>query len=333
MMNYEDFKKEVTEQFINYMPEEYRDMNVKVNTVDKVNVQMDGIILTKDDNITASPTIYINSMYADYQKNDFNTVMQEAADMMTDAMKYTTNIFNAINYDNARENIVFQLINTEQNKGMLADMPHRKFQDLSVIYRWVIKVDNYGIQSTRINNSLAERLGLNEEQLFKQAAENTKRILPPVCKSMKDILYETLLDGVDSDIADIMIGEMPQEEMMWVITNATGHNGAASMLYEEELHTLAQKLKTDLYILPSSIHEVIAVSAEMGDPAELAAMVKEINMHEVSLEDRLSNQVYHYDKDSRKLTLATDTPYKKLDDVKVKEQELHRAIHMGGQVR
>ena len=87
------------------------------------------------------------------------------------------------------------------------------------------------------------------------------------------------------------------------------------MLYENELHTLAEHLETDLYILPSSIHEVIAVSAELGDPNELAQMVAEINMDQVDLSERLSNQVYHYDKDLRKLSLATDTPNKRLDGI------------------
>ena len=78
---------------------------------------------------------------------------------------------------------------------------------------------------------------------------------------------------------------------------------------------LAQQMDTDLYILPSSTHEVIAVSASMGEPEELAQMVSEVNMSQVALEDRLSNQVYHYDKDLRKLTLATDTPNKSLSGV------------------
>ena len=47
----------------------------------------------------------------------------------------------------------------------------------------------------------------------------------------------------------------------------------------------------------------------------LAQMVVEVNMQEVSLDERLSNQVYHYDKDLRKLTLATDTPNKSLDGI------------------
>ena len=131
------------------------------------------------------------------------------------------------------------------------------------------------------------------------------------------------------EIADMMIGEMPPENAMYVISNNRGINGAISMLYENELHTLAENLETDLYIMPSSIHEVIAVSSDMGDPNELAQMVAEINMDQVSLDERLSNQVYHYDKDLRKLSLATDTPNKRLDGM-VAEPKL---IYEAGQSR
>ena len=60
---------------------------------------------------------------------------------------------------------------------------------------------------------------------------------------------------------------------------------------------------------------MIAVRAKDMVPNELAEMVSEINMAQVSLNDRLSNQVYHYDRDLRKLTLATDTPNKRLDGI------------------
>ena len=78
---------------------------------------------------------------------------------------------------------------------------------------------------------------------------------------------------------------------------------------------MAEKIGSDLYILPSSIHEVIAVSADFGSPDELAEMVYEINMDQVDINDRLSNQVYCYDKDLRTLRIATDTINKSLDDV------------------
>ena len=211
---------------------------------------------------------------------------------------------------------IIELINTEQNKEMLANMPHREFKDLSVIYRMVVKIDGEGIASTPVHNGLADTLGFTEEQLFKLAAENTKRLLPPVVKSMNDVMREIFMkDGMPPEIADMMLGEMPPEQQMYVISNNKGINGAVSMLYEDGLHDLAEKLGSDLYIMPSSIHEVIAVSTDLGNPNELAAMVAEINMDQVALDERLSNQVYHYDKDLRKVTLATDTPNKRLDGI------------------
>ena len=216
----------------------------------------------------------------------------------------------------ANEKIVFQLINTEQNKTFLEQVPHREFQDLSIVYKVIISADKDAVQSSKITNEFAKRLGMSEEQLFKCAAENTRRLFPPVVRSMNDIMKEMFArDGMPQEIAEMMIAEIPPEQTMWVISNEKGINGAASMLYENELHELAESLESDLYILPSSVHEVIAVSSDMGSPEMLAQMVVEVNMQEVSLDERLSNQVYHYDKDLRKLTLATDTPNKRLDGI------------------
>lgn len=316
MMNYEIFKEVVAEKFMDYLPEEYKGMHLEVRPVEKVNKMMDGLTLTGD-GVRISPTMYINNMYDSYlQTEDLQEVLVSAAKTMDEAMKDAPDILPAVDMGNAKDNIVFQLVNTEQNKEMLAGAPNRQFQDLSIMYRWVIKVEDAGVQSTVIRNELAEQLGFTEEQLFKLAVENTRRIFPPTLKNMNEVIRDMFMkDGMPSEIADMMIGEIPPEQAMYVISNERGINGAISMLYEDKLHGLAEELGTDLYIMPSSVHEVIAVSSNMGDPNELAAMVAEINMDQVSLEERLSNQVYHYDKDLRKLTLATDTPNKRLDGI------------------
>jgi hypothetical protein len=256
-------------------------------------------------------------MYEHYKEcNDLEVVLREAAGSVEKAFQQVPDTSRMLDFEKAKDNIIMQLVNTEQNKGMLENLPHREFQDLSIIYRWLIDKDGEGIASTMVNVSLAEKLGLTEEQLFQAAVVNTKILLPPTIKSMNDVIRDMFTkDGMPEDMADMMIGEMPDDKVMYVISNDRGVNGAASMLYEDGLHGLAEKLGSDLYIMPSSIHEVIAVSANMGDPNELAEMVAEINMDQVSLDERLSNQVYHYDKDLRKLSLATDTPNKRLDGI------------------
>lgn len=321
MMDYEIFKEVVKESFLHYMPESYQDMEVRVDSVDKVNRKLDGLsLLAKNEKTMISPTLYINDMYKEYLKTgDLQETIQNAADTMDRAFGRAVV---SLDKSEAKDNIIFQLVNTAQNEDILKNVPHREFQDLSIIYRWVVSVDERGMSSTMINNNLAKELGMGEEQLFKAAAENTRRILPPVVQSMNEVMRDMFVaDGMPKELADLMIGEQEPEVTMWVISNERKIDGAASMLYEDKLHNLAESVGTDLYILPSSIHEVIAVSVKMGEPEELAQMVADINMDQVDLSERLSNQVYHYDKDLRKITLATDTPNKRLDGV-VAEQGL-----------
>ncbi len=327
MMNYEIFKEVVAEKFKDYMPEQYQGMEVRVASVNKVNKILDGIsLLDSNAQMNMSPTLYINDMYDHYLNcENLQKVLQDAAECMDRAFREVSKVGN-IDYENAKDNIVFQVINTMQNEDMLKNMPHREFQDLSIIYRWIIKVDDTGIQSSVVRNGMAEQLGMTEEQLYKCAVENTRRILPPTVKSMNDVMREMFLkDGMPMEMLDMMLGDMPKDKQMWVISNERGVNGAGSMLYEDNLHKLAMELESDLYVLPSSVHECIAVSTDMGDPYELAEMVSEINMDQVDLQDRLSNQVYHYDKDLRRLSLATDTPNKRLDGMVAEPQLIYDA--------
>ena len=314
MMNYEIFKEVVKEKFMDYMPDNFKGMELVVMPVEKVNMTYDGIsIRGKDTNI--SPTIYINDMYKKYQNcGDLEETLMAAGDLMIRALAQKPPVvdFDSL-YGDANEKVVFQLVNTEQNRSFLEQVPHREFQDLSIIYKVVVNVDDRGIQSTNVTNSLAKRLGMNEEQ-------------PPKVRSMNDVMKDMFLrDGMPEEIAEMMISEVPPEQTLWVISNDRGINGAVTMLYENELHELAENLESDLYILPSSVHEVLAVSTELTEPEELAQMVAEVNMQEVALEERLSNQVYHYDKDLRKLTLATDTPNKRLDGIVAEPQLVYDA--------
>ena len=318
MMNYEVFKDVVVEKFLGYLPEEFQDMQVVVTPITKVNRTLDGLTV-RGEASHISPTLYLNYLYEEYTASeDLDAVLKGGADTFMEALEQSAPISVSELEDRelAKDMIVMQFVGTAQNQDLLATMPHRDFLDLSIIYRRIVRMDEGGIASIPIKTNYAEKLGFSEEQLFELASKNTKRLLPPVVTSMNDVIRKIFMkDGMPPEIADMMLGEMPPEQQMYVISNNKGINGAVSMLYEDGLHDLAEKLGSDLYIMPSSIHEVIAVSTDLGNPNELAAMVAEINVDQVALDERLSNQVYHYDKDLRKVTLATDTPNKRLDGI------------------
>ena len=83
--------------------------------------------------------------------------------------------------------------------------------------------------------------------------------------------------------------------------------GAGCILYENLLHKLAERIGTNLYIIPASMNECIVVSTNMADLSELEKLVRVINANELDLKDKLSDRVYLYDKVLRKLTFATES--------------------------
>lgn len=309
MMNYEQFKETVKENFMNYMPDNFKDMVPLISQVEKVNGTLDAIGV-KGDNTSAFPTIYINDMYKDYQNGtDLETILTAACNVIARAYDEALGINVKNILANTYDNIFFMLINTEQNQSLLNSVPHRSFHDLSITYRIMVKIDKTGLQAIPITNGLAAELKMTEEQLFKCAENNTQRLFPPTVKTMSDAMRKVFISmGMSEDFINKVLDRMSPEPNTWIISNTSCINGASSILYENELHELAEKMESDLYILPSSIHEVVAISTEIGCPEDLAQMVAEINVSEVPLGDRLSNQVYHYDRNLRILTIATDTP-------------------------
>ncbi len=324
MMNYEIFKGVVIEKFKDYLPEKYKDKELEVFEINKVNRKVDGItFLRKTSDVSVGPTIYINDMYDIYRRtDDLEETLKNAVSLFVRSAEKNNEVASMVDFNNCQDKIVFQLVNTEQNKEMLAGVPHREFNDLSVIYRVMIKISDEGTYSAKIHNDMADSLGLSEEDLFKLASVNTPKLFPVTIKTMNEVMMEIFTkDGMPPEIAEMMLGAAPEDRMMYVISNERNIYGASSMLYTDSMQELAEKVGSDLYILPSSINEVLAVSADGFEPNELADMVVEVNMNQVKLEERLSNQIYHYDKDLRKVTLATDTPNKRLDSI-VAEKKL-----------
>lgn len=317
MMDYEMFKAVVKENFLRYLPEEYRDAVVDIRPRQKVNRTLDGLAVFKDGYTGVSPTIYVNDMYEHYRAcGNLEAVFQKAAQSYAKVQNRVKGYELDVDVGHIRENVVMCLVNTEQNRELLADVPNRRFHDLSVIYRWVVESTPDAVGSIIVSDRIAEEIGMTEEELFQCAVENTRR-MNPVSVTCMGSMFGGIPEGIEipQEIREEMEMANRTAEKMWIISNSSGINGAVSMLYEENLYQLAEKLGDDLVILPSSIHEVIAIPAEMAERnlTHLIEIVHEVNMGQLKLEERLSNSVYHYDHNARKVILAAELPEKRLD--------------------
>lgn len=156
-----------------------------------------------------------------------------------------------------------------------------------------------------------ETMNRSEEELYQAALINTQMKFPPVIKCIDDVVKEQYSDSVEANLIELSL--LPENYRIYVISNEVRINGAVVMLYDRVLQKMADELESDLYILPSSIHEVLVVSADYWNSSDLANMVTDVNKCQLSLEERLSNQVYFYDRNSKLLSKITNSPSMRID--------------------
>ena len=86
-----------------------------------------------------------------------------------------------------------------------------------------------------------------------------------------------------------------------IATNESGIQGATVLLYENLIQNLAEKYNSNLYILPSSIHEIIVIPGnDDKNLSDLTAMVEDINKKHVSREEILADTAFYYDREEKK---------------------------------
>lgn len=326
MIDYNKFKAVVEREIVDYLPKEYGEYEIKSSKVFKTNTEKDAItIIQKEGELTGlAPNIYLDEEYEKYKlTGNMEEILKGIGEKYEYAMKNAPEFASlAFTQDYVKEHLVMFMIHTEDNKELLSNSPHRNVVDCSVIYKILHEIDRGGMKSSPVTNDIMEGLGMTEQELFDIASENTRKMLPTKIQSMSEILGFMMAD-VPEDMRGMVTDDLiPQNNSMMIISNEYGMHGAVNMLYDDNLHEVAERFGDDLYILPSSVHEVICIPARFAEDTQyLTDMVHEINMSVLSQEDRLSNQVYHYDKEQRKLSMATDSPIKSIKD-NVAEPEL-----------
>jgi len=196
-------------------------------------------------------------------------------------------------FDRVRERICFRLIGKAGNREFLEGLPHVGFLDLAVCFYYPYHGEA-GEGIIQLHNSHAEMWGTAADELMGLALRNTPRIMPYEYMHMEDAMREA---GVD-----IPVGEFHEPEM-YVLSNKRKNWGAACMLYPGALGEVSGG--RNLFIIPSSVHEIIVVPDDGQTGAEnLKQMIFEVNREKVAPEEVLSDSLYYYDAAAEEVRLA-----------------------------
>lgn len=195
------------------------------------------------------------------------------------------------------DHVEYQLVNAERNAEKLKDIPGKKIADLVAIYRVVVSAGEDGMMSYVLTKAILDRSEISFEELDEAAKKNTEKSGFSV-RTMSEVMCELMGVNVGQEI------EEPDGPQMYILTNARKLHGANIMLYKEYLEIAAEKMNGDFYIIPSSIHELIAVPVSAQGLEELREMVKAVNDNQLAPGEILGYEVYRYNRETGEVEVA-----------------------------
>lgn len=249
-----------------------------------------------------APTIYLNDYYREYEEEeDFTGIVKNILQVYRNSNKGLPMITDDFSWEGIRQNVILRLINYDKNKELLQGVSHKRvYGDLAITFHVLLGSDKEGVQSYRINNDLFHSLGIDIEMLYESALTNSMSYFPASVRNINEIITSIIAsEEIGSDeYAGLFDAAVPEEGrgIMYVLSNSMGAYGAAAMVYTDIIKEFADTMGADIYILPSSTHEVILV-LDYGCSYrgfELQRMVIDVNRKVLHPEDILSDSIYKY---------------------------------------
>ena len=238
----------------------------------------------------ATPTIYLDDFYHEYvkAKKDLDEIAGQIKELYE---KYRVldevDVDFIRHWEKVKDKVVYRLINRKRNKQLLKQVPHEEILDLAMVFYVAFDHESFMM----INHGFCREWSITKEEVMKVAKENTPKLFPMQMMMPEDVIRKVF--GIEE--TETVFSSIP----IHFVTNKYSMYGAGAILYPEVLSELAEKLNSDLYLLPSSIHEICIIKAEEDhNQNSLVAMVREINKSIVDKEDYLGDNIYLYKKDT-----------------------------------
>ena len=291
-MNYEQFleqmKEDLQARFAEDLPPELADVRIGIRDVEKLQGESYRGISFRSGDSPVEANLNMTGAFQAYEAGrPYEDILEEVEAQLMKVVDHTPQF------------------NIKGNEDRLENIPHQKVEDMALIYRVDMGDSSGGKMTSVITNQQLKAFGITAEQLHQDALENAPLTHPASLRSMQEVMADMM--GMKPE--EIATGE----PMMLVATVEGSFMGASVIQYPGFMDQAAEKIGGDFFVLPSSIHEVLLIPDDgTQDYHDLAEMVQTINETQVAPAERLSDNVYHYDKADRVFELADKTASRKL---------------------
>lgn len=271
--------EERAEKINSILLEQEADFTVQYLKTWKNNVEREGYMLRN------SGKCFVNVYYDESWYNKPDEEVIEFLTNMNEGHKWNFDCGNILNPSHILSHILPKLVSAD-NKTQLQKrgIAHMDFLNMCILF--YINLNNGPDDepgTIQITNDILEKADITLNDACKCAIANLEQ------KIEVKTMFEILSDRFDIDLGD----EAEDDLKMWICTTKDNFFGAAAMLCPIVIEKLKEYIGEKVAILPSSVHECIAIPYESEeDFSNLVDMVSNINSTELDIEDKLTDSVY-----------------------------------------
>lgn len=292
-----------------------KNAEISIKTITKNNgIELEALAIYED-GINISPNIYIRPFYELYiMGKPLDFIMTEIIFDYRNQLEHSKKMteISLDDYNDIKDKIVVRLVNKKLNEALLDKCPHIDYLDLAITFRFIVSDDKNGVATIIISNNEFVKWGITLEELYRNSIANSYRIYPCYVESLSNIVLNDfnanryrLPDEVVEDLE--IIESVASEVKIYILTNTSKLYGATVMLYDNVIKDFADTHGSNVYILPSSVHELMLVpEREDMDAAFLKELLTDANDSSVGFVDLLGQEVYYYDRDSDIVSICAE---------------------------
>lgn len=302
-MNYEKFKSDLKELLETELANRGIDVEkITEENIEKMNDSYDSIVVrpvgasiatiihTKDAFEAFKSGTELREMIlgAPEEDTELKAMVRTIADDIENEPQFDLSVFD--DYKKVKSRLSMQIVSAERNAELLDNVPHERIEDMAVVYRVLVTQPGTGngTATTLVTNAMLKKYGITDSQLKKDAMRIAPSIKPVKIRDMSETI-----DNFDLELApDVSV----ENGKIFVASVTDNSYGAAVIAYPNFLNTVAAMLRSDFFVLPTSIHEVIIIRDDGDmDADDLKNLVTAVNAAQIDPADQLTDNVYHYD--------------------------------------
>lgn len=190
-------------------------------------------------------------------------------------------------YESAKAHLCLRTLSSERYED-LCDMTNDKVigepkETFYLVPYLLLDDSSDSMASCAVTIDLINGWGISKDELMNDTLNNSPKLFPFEITTLEEKL------GLPR----------PEKPKTYVITNKKMINGASALFYKNAMSIAYLLIGEEYYVLPSSVHELLAVPVSQCDDVEgLASGVRSINAAIVSADDYLSDNVFKYNADA-----------------------------------